>query len=233
MLFDEAEWIGRTLSRLPAQSISPCINLGASTLVLREIRQPYTVEKVLSPLSFRKIKIVHSDIKSGEEIDVAGDIYDASVQDRLAAYRPHLILCTNILEHLRDPRGFAQVCSTILAPDGYILVSVPYSYPYHPDPIDTLFRPSPEEIANLFPGFTPIASDIVTCRTYLGEMARAGTTAAITKRLARDVGRTFVPFIKFRGWMSQIHRFGWLFRPYKVSVVLLGRGAACSPGANA
>lgn len=226
MLLEEAEWIGETLNRLPAQSISPCINLGASTRTLREIKQPYTVEKVLAPLSARNIKIVHSDIKSGEGIDVAGDIYDARVQMRLAAFRPRLILCTNILEHLRDPGGFARACSAILAPEGYILVSVPRSYPYHPDPIDTLFRPSPEEIATLFPGFTSISSGIVTCKTYLGEIARGRTTPAIAKRIVRDMIRTFVPFIKFRGWISQVHRYRWLFRPYEVSVVLLGRGTA-------
>jgi hypothetical protein len=48
----------------------------------------------------------------------------------------------------------------------------------------------------------------------------------IAKRIARDAARTFVPFIKFRGWMSQIHRYRWLFRPYEVSVVLLGRGTS-------
>jgi len=37
-----------------------------------------------------------------------------------------------------------------LPADGYLVVSVPHSYPFHADPIDTLFRPAPDEVVTMF-----------------------------------------------------------------------------------
>ena len=42
----------------------------------------------------------------------------------------------------------------LLPQGGLFFVTVPYSYHYHADPIDTMYRPSPEELASLFAGQT-------------------------------------------------------------------------------
>ena len=69
---------------------------------------------------------------------------------------PDAILCCNIFEHVEDRARFASICHDALRPGGYLVVSVPYSYPYHTDPIDTYLRPTPEEIAAMFPGYALI-----------------------------------------------------------------------------
>ena len=61
------------------------------------------------------------------------------------------LLCCNVLEHVRDPGEFARRCAMLVRPGGVIVVTVPRSYPHHADPIDTLYRPTPEEAAALFP----------------------------------------------------------------------------------
>ncbi|OBQ33891.1 MAG: hypothetical protein AN485_17485, partial [Anabaena sp. MDT14b] len=44
---------------------------------------------------------------------------------------------------------------------GYIFVTVPYKYPYHRDPIDTMFRPDIQELSSLFPDFKIVNGEIL------------------------------------------------------------------------
>jgi hypothetical protein len=47
------------------------------------------------------------------------------------------------------------VCAAIecITPEhGYIIVTVPRRFPYHPDPIDLMFRPDVAELLTFFPG---------------------------------------------------------------------------------
>ena len=67
------------------------------------------------------------------------------------AIHPKTVLCCNMFEHVDDRYKFASICDEVLSPGGYLLITVPHSYPYHLDPIDTMFRPSVDEIAKLFP----------------------------------------------------------------------------------
>ena len=43
-----------------------------------------------------------------------------------------------------------------------LILSTPLNYPYHPDPIDNLFRPSPQELRELFPDWNLSSSRIIT-----------------------------------------------------------------------
>jgi len=216
VLRNEAEWIGRLLDRMDNNLISPCVNLGASTRDLRQVAQPHISNFILVPLERRGVEIVHSDLKEGDGIDVSGDIYTDEVQSALRAFKPKLILCTNILEHVRNPSQFAAICRSIIANSGYILITVPYSYPYHPDPIDTMYRPTPAEICDLFPDCELVREAVVEDQTYLEWLRQSGSKAAL-----KAFVRLTIPFVRPRGWLSQLHRFAWLFKRYKVSIVLL------------
>lgn len=57
-----------------------------------------------------------------------------------------------MLEHLEDISIVIRKLLGVTEKGGYILLTVPYNYKRHLDPIDNMFRPTPEEIANLFPG---------------------------------------------------------------------------------
>jgi hypothetical protein len=51
-----------------------------------------------------------------------------------------------------------------LIPDGgRALITVPNRFPYHPDPIDTGYRPTTKEISSLFPDMTTINESMLRC----------------------------------------------------------------------
>ena len=56
-----------------------------------------------------------------------------------------------MLEHVSDISLVINNILEITIDGGFILLTVPYKYRNHPDPIDNVIRPTPDEIANLFP----------------------------------------------------------------------------------
>jgi hypothetical protein len=220
MLAAEAKWIGETLRSLPVDAISPCLNLGSSTAAFRTEVQGYIHEHIIAPNEARGVRFIHADLKNAPGVDVAGDIFDPECQAELAALCPASILCCNMLEHVRDRTELARICRRIVQPGGQLIISAPYSFPYHADPIDTYFRPEPAELAELFPGCTPVGSKIVTDTTYWGELAQQ----PLGRRLL-IVGKVLLhlpfPFYRWEIWKGKAHRLLWLTRPYRVSIVVL------------
>lgn len=222
MLTNEAKWIGGSLLSLPSDAASPCLNLGSSTKHYREVVQPFIKQYIVAPAEACGIRFIHADIKGAPGVDVVGDIYDAEFQAHLAALAPATVLCTNMLEQVSDPKKLADICKKLVRPGGHIIVSVPRSFPYHPDPIDTYFRPTPADIANLFSDCEIVKSEIVSERTYWQELS----TLDIQKRLITILKlgiHLFAPFYKWDRWKERLHPLLWLFRRYRVSVVVLRR----------
>ena len=145
---------------------------------------------LFAPLQRRGVEIVHLDCRDGDGIDICADLLDAEGYARAAARRYRALLCCNILEHVRDPGEFAWRCVELVMPGGIIVVTVPRSYPRHGDPIDTLYRPTPEEAAALFPA----TSTRTLPRSSVSEMdgpAAARTFAATVwdRTTSRSVSR--------------------------------------------
>jgi hypothetical protein len=121
-----------------------------------------------------------------------------------------------VLEHVVDRAKFARRCFQLLMPGGLLLATVPRSYPRHGDPIDTLFRPTPAEIAQLFPNAVLVAGDTLD----VGESYRD----AVAERpwiLLRHIPRFFFPFIDLEKWKASMQKPYWLFHNYQVSAVVL------------
>ena len=148
----ETEWLAGLLQKEPSDALSPLLNIGSSTRELRERIQPWTEALLFAPLSARGVKVVHLDTREGDGIDIKADILSDADLTRVKAVGAKAVLCCNILEHVTEPAKLARACIDIVGPGGLIFVTVPYSYPRHRDPIDTLYRPSPEELARLFAG---------------------------------------------------------------------------------
>lgn len=202
--------------------MSPVVELGSSTPAFRRRQQPYIYESIDRLLASRGVRLVYCDSKHADGIDISGDILDLTIQDKIKALRPKCILCCNIFEHVEDRRRFALICDSLLEPGSWLLVTVPYSYPLHFDPIDTYFRPTPSEIHQMFPHYEILASAIVEDSTYgmklLGNPSGfAAELVAILKRLMRPR--------KPRNWIIVNHCLLWLFRPYRVSAVLLKKAS--------
>ena len=148
---------------------------------------------------------------------------------KIAVFDVDVLLCCNVLEHLVDPAAFAVACADMVRPGGYIVVSVPYSYPYHPDPIDNGLRPDPDHLAAMFPRLSVVKKEVVVSSTYLQDSLRGGEGR---KRLLQNVIKLVVPFTGLKGWRSRAHRFLWLWRSYKSSLVVLSRPAEQLEGTN-
>lgn len=222
MRVEEAQDISTRVRALNLQAGTVCLNLGSSTKQFREIDQPHIHRLLIAPLEASGIIFVHCDMKSDEGVEMVGDVLAPEFQNRLVQRGAGLLLCCNILEHLTDPQAFATACANLVRPGGYAVVSVPLSYPYHPDPIDTMLRPTPEEIARLFPGWTIVHGAQVTSGSFWSElMAHRGGAS----RLLAHLARVLLPFYRPQNWVPMAHRLLWLFKPYKVSVVLLHKPA--------
>ena len=218
---EEATYLGAWLSMQDLAEISPLIELGASTQAFLETH-PHVQRHLLGPLIERGVRIVKTDIQPGPHIDIAGDIYDLAAQEKLKAVEAKCVLCCNILEHVTDREAFARVCDEILSPGGTIVVSVPQSYPLHMDPIDTHYRPKPDEIAQLFSGYDVLVSETVVSGTAEGDMGNPWL------EVPKVIRRALFLQGGVDATKARLHRLLWIFRRYRISVAVLRKSTSAS-----
>lgn len=212
MLEVEATWLKDQLADLPAESLSPLLNLGSSDLEFRTRWQPWIDGEVFAPLRARGVAVVHADLKPSEGVDLVADALQEADWARLQAVAPRAVMCSNMLEHVEDRALLAGRCAALVPPGGHLIVTVPASYPYHADPIDTYFRPTPAELVALFPDLEVVAAARVEGPSYAPALLRRPWL------LARDlVGLA-------RAWRHPGRaRLAWLARRYAVSAAVLRR----------
>jgi hypothetical protein len=170
---------------------------------------------IFAPLRAKNIKIIHSDIKKDEGIELVGDILDPRFAREVKNKNVKLILCSNMLEHVVNLKEMAAAISKLLPENGLLIVTVPHQYPLHMDPIDTGFRPSPSEICDLFPGTHIMSENII----YVGKVFDGVKRNPL--ELPKMLIRICLPFIKFQGWKTVVNRLLWMFKKRYVSCVLL------------
>jgi len=156
-----------------------------------------------------------------EGVDIAGDIFESDVQSRLREVKAKCLLVCNIFEHVVDVNAFAEACDKLLLPGGLVIVTVPRSYPYHLAPIDTLFRPAPEAVASMFPGYSVVRAEVVKSTTYADDLRTSDAKAPIMLPIAKDVVKSMLLRGGVNKSLARVHRIGWLFRPYTVSCVAM------------
>jgi 2-polyprenyl-3-methyl-5-hydroxy-6-metoxy-1,4-benzoquinol methylase len=220
MFAQEARWIADRLAAFPASAISPLIDVGSSTSDFREAAQPWIAGTIFAPLAARGVAVTHLDARQGAGIDICGDLLDDADFAQLRGTRYRALLCCNILEHVRDPAELALRCIEMVMPGGVIVVTVPRSYPRHADPIDTLYRPKPAEMATLFRGTTVLAAEIIDVgQSYRDEVRRRPWI------LLRHLARLPFPFLDVGKWTASMKKPYWLFHNYQVSAAVLRRDA--------
>ena len=82
-------------------------------------------------------------------------------------------MCSNLLEHLTEPKRSPSVCQ-LVREGGYGLFSVPLSYPYHPDPIDTMLRLTPRQLAAMMPDWAVVRSGEIEAGNYWRDLRDSG-----------------------------------------------------------
>jgi hypothetical protein len=219
----EARWFARRLTDFEPSHLTPCLNLGSSTLEFRQTVKPHIQREFIEPLERHGVEFIHVDMRPGEGIDIAGDLFDPAVQDQIRSTRPRALVLTNVLEHVRDRHALAELCVSLVEPGSVIAVSVPASYPYHGDPLDTMYRPSPDELASLFAGCRVVQADVIEDGSYRSDLRASSSVVA---GLARDLARAAFFFYRPKVSLFKLHRLAWLFRPYLIACVVLQKESA-------
>ena len=214
----EARWLRHALDGFAPDRLSPLLNLGSSTAAVRETVQPWIDGELVRPLRARGIEIVHVDWREGSGVDVRADLADPADLSRLRALGPRALLCCNLLEHVIDPGRVARHCLDILDRGGLVFVTVPFSYPYHRDPIDTMYRPSPADLGALFAGARLLDGTILGAgMSYRDDVRRRPWI------LLRHVARFPVPFLSLQKWRRSMAKLYWLAAEYRISCAVFER----------
>lgn len=219
MLVEESIWIRQIIELgFDFQGLI-IVNLGSSTAHFREVVQPHIYENILFPVISNGGIFLNQDLKASQGVDLPGDIFDESVQAVLAEYQADLLICSNMLEHLEDPSRFIRALSEIMDRGSSIIVTVPFIYPYHPDPIDNYLRPSPTDLADMFDDFEVIQSAVVkSSNSYFKSISRHGLLGFL-----KLVVRIMLPVRGLHAWIQEWIYLPSIFTHFSVSCVLLRR----------
>jgi hypothetical protein len=191
LLPEEAVWLGERIAARSDEDLYPLVNLGSSTEEYLSM-QPWIRDEILSRLTGAVINV---DLKDEPGVDIVGDILDPEVKRQILECEPRSILCSNMLEHVIDPERVTNLIVDLVSSGGLIIVSGPYRFPKHDDPIDNGLRTTALELAALFPGTRLVEGAIVDCGTFWRlRPAKDRTAAVLVARVARrgrDWGTTF------------------------------------------
>jgi len=212
MLKKEAQWIADELKQIGLES-SPMLNVGSSTLHFRQVEQSFIHELIVEPFEQAGGRFLHLDMKAAEGVDLAGDLMDAAFRERVKALQIRGILCSNLLEHVTNPQTVCDLLTEIIQPGGYLILTVPYRYPYHNDPIDTLFRPTVEQLTAMMHNCGLVRGEILTIdhTSFFNMLLRNPKLLAVTTL------RALMPFYKFASWKHIVAYFPQSFKPFQVT----------------
>jgi hypothetical protein len=229
MLIDEARWFAGTLGSVEKSHISPMIDVGSSTEEYRKEQQPWIDRFVFGPLRKNGVEVVHVDAREGPGVDIVGDVSDPEFIAGLHIAGVKSVFCASLLEHVKNRQELSLILTQLVPINGYLFISCPYSFPFHPDPIDTMFRPDIFELARLFPHTSIVSSDIVNCGTYLGHFLRKtrhrGLLRSATGMFARPREPGSGKRLFAAGEGSWVYRIPWLFRDLRVTCLALRKQA--------
>lgn len=212
----EAKWFNKNLFSLAeSDDLFPMLNIGSSTENFRTIQQPHIDNLLFKPLRDRNLTVKHLDIKDDPGVDIVGNLNDPQFIEKLSNMRFRSILCSNLLEHVENRNEICESMTQLIPEDGYIFVSVPFKYPYHADPIDTMFRPNIKSLASMFPNTVTVNGEIIDGGTYLRDISANARTFITTLAIL------ILPFYRFDIWRDIVKRLPWLFKKYQVSCIVL------------
>lgn len=216
----EAQWLGQKLATVQDQDLFPMLNVGSSTLEFRTHTQPHIDKHVFAPLRARGGKIFHLDIKRSPGVDICGDLLDPDFLNSLLDLKVKSIMLSNLLEHVEERDAICRVVEQIVPQGGYLFVSGPADYPYHADPIDTMFRPTINELHGYFPKTTIVESAVIDSGNW-----RQWNRKERGRSLARTVVRLMTPFYRPAKWLEVARQSPYIFRHITAFAVVLRKVA--------
>ena len=214
MHINECDWIISKLEKFNDSEISPVLDFGGSTLEYRTLEQPWLQNNLYKKLKNREIKILFADLKKSDGVDLAGDIFDDKFLSLVQSKKFNCVFCCNFLEHVNDPQELINRCMSLIPVGGILVITVPHSYPYHRDPIDTMFRPNIKELSKLVKGNDIIDSEIISTGSYRDHLRKSPL------KIFRHL-RFFFPFLGLEKWKRSNLKLKWLFTDFKQSCMIV------------
>lgn len=223
MFYDEAKWWGEKLGELDQQYF-PALNVNSTSEEYRSKIKPFINQFIFTPLKNSNKPIFLTAESNNTGADWVGNILDEAFRAHLKQQNIQTIICTHVLEHVENREAFCTALLDIIPSGGCLLVSCPSRYPYHANsadtPIDTMYRPSKEALAALFPGTTLIESavfnDSIFSQMNIAPLKTPGY-------LLYYVLRLFTPFYNFKAWRYLLKRklpYYFLFGCQSVAIIL-------------
>jgi SAM-dependent methyltransferase len=205
----EAKWFADKISQMNIADIVPILHIGVVDDSQVEAEN-YLYQEV------KKYGSVYTlDLKNHKRVDIVGDINDKQVLSKLYNLELKSVSCFNLLEHVTDISETCRNIVSLIKPGGYIFVSCPYRYPYHPAPIDNGFRPDIEELSRCFPNTRVIYKEIISTGSFLLDILSNPVLAL------RIIVRLLLPFYNWSGWKVVVGYCRWFFRKYYTTCLIL------------
>jgi SAM-dependent methyltransferase len=151
---------------------------------------------------FEPLSYLGVDIEAGPGVDEVCDAADLVTRYGRATF--DLVICTEVLEHVRDWRLIINNLKTLLAPDGLLLITTrSFGFPYHAFPYD-FWRYEVDDMRRIFSDMTvlDVATDPVAPGVFLTlrqplereeqDLSEIELYSMLKRRRARDLTDTDV-----------------------------------------
>ncbi len=221
----EAQWIGARLAEIPAEDLFPVLDIGSGSLEFRTCTQPYIEQYIFAPLRRRGGPIWHLDRLDAPGVDIVGDLDNAAfLADLRCRLRIRTAILGNVLEHVPRRFDLARAVAELVPEGGHLLVTGPMAYPFHAEPVDTMFRPTLQSAAAHFPSTRLVHSRAIDLGNW--HQWRRDERGRSLKRLLL---RLSVPFYRPRCWRGVIGQAPYLFRHARTYALMLQKVAPPVP----
>jgi len=198
--------------------------LGAGQVDILRKKKPWIHDEIYSRFVSRDFRVVTVDLFPYDGVDMVLDLSSPSAMSTVKECIPErcAVLLCNVLEHVpkkkrKEVFGFAETLAKNCG--GLFVCTVPFDYPYHPDPIDTMFRPSCDDLLSMTTEGGYSHAETVVCGSFLEEFQRMSFFKKI-----RVILRPLWILSKWSKYRSKVSRLQYLFKPYKVSVIAIDYG---------
>ena len=216
MLKEEAVWFRDNLEDLISDNkfkLGKIANVGSSSEEANRVH-PW-IENIFLSFIRENGRVYNIDIKKSPNVDIVGNLLDEKFIAELNSYNFDAVCCLNVLTCIEDKKKLSKALIDITEDDGLILVSSSKRHPFVKDPVDTMFRPTVEELHELFPGTEILRKGVVESESYFQFLAQNKKILTIT------MARMFVPFYNFDTWLNLIKYLPNLFSPYQTTCLIL------------
>ena len=217
MRFQEAYVVGSLLERL---SLDTCINLGSGAISQQRLKKPWIEQFIFAPLQSRRIDVIHTDLVIHSGVDLKVDLSSEEDLQKLRKIgHSRVFLLCNVLEHVPAALRVMMIDSiiSIMNQFDHLIITVPFRYPYHADPIDTGYRPSATELSST------IGLGVTYAQTIPAGNFREELMMMTPAKRLRKILKPLYPFQKLNKYRENLSRLQFLFKPYEITIVAAQR----------